>query len=271
MSTLLTAAYSASALAVLAAAGAGIKSLRARSYWRKISDAYQPLPPDAPQPLWLLDFYEFCQIADHLNPHQQQHLDRIYIATTSNQLERLADHTLEFARHIHRLDGPLNTELELASLENRMTGAWMAALAILTRDAIDQKVFAQLTTAWLTAGLPLPGGDTCAAYTLLVERCAEEVTKIASTAGHEGFAETAHLRWEPCSGPEICHADKAASAQQAAESVAVTLAASADPHLRLWRVSVWNGAITDMSVLRTTPPDGCMIVANVRQFAGVVA
>lgn len=115
--------------------------------------------------------------------------------------------------------------LTLAFLADSCPAAEAAALAVMTRPEIGRKDFEILTTAWLAAELPLPGGDLLHDVTATIE---------VETDG----------RWAVHGGPIISPATGSATLEHTAAAFGAFMAAQlTDPTVRC-RATVTDGTNT---------------------------
>ncbi len=155
-----------------------------------------------------------------------------------DKAERTAWNLADWYSRIHTHDGdPTRAQKMLGQLFEESAGAYLAALAIMTRDVITIDDFERLTSAWVAEGLPLPGGPAMEHLTLRLE----------VPSGLPG-------QWTTIDEATLKGDGTAASAAQLAESLAghALTSPNIDPELPEWRLRVWAGLNADTD----QPADG---------------
>lgn len=209
-------------------------------YWRD-RPVERPIPD--PNGSWAGLFGDMIRLIETVPDDVLARLDARYDGAddqaTVNKAERAAWNLADWYSRTHTQDGaPTRAQGTLSRLFEESTGAYLAALAVLTRDVITLDQFETLTGPWVAEGLPLPGGPGMEHLTLRLE----------VPSGLPG-------QWTKIDEATLQGDGTAASAGQLAESLAghaLTDSPNVDIELPEWRLRVWAGLNADTDA----PADG---------------
>lgn len=131
---------------------------RTRAAWETLQEIRRENPPPSHgDDLWMHDLLELAHTFNVLNQTQHDRLRTAYDSVWSSGHDSLWDAVEGLAAELGRLTPAV--QAELARLNAIPCGAAPAVLALVTRDRISAAAFHTLTEAWVSAKLPLPGGD----------------------------------------------------------------------------------------------------------------
>ncbi len=248
--------FHAAAVPLAIAMIAGAALMFAVAAWLRYRRRPVERPTPDPTGSWTRLFGDMIRIIDGLPDDVLARLETRYDGIDDpgkvNKAERTAWALADWYSRIHTHDdgAPTRAQGALGRLFEESTGAYLAALAVLTRDVITLDTFEALTGPWVAEGLPLPGGAGMEHMTLRLE----------VPSGLAG-------QWTEIDHATLKGDGTAASAAQLAESLAghALTHEHLTPDVQEWRLRVWAGLNADTD----QPADGEFLYRAATELAEV--
>lgn len=134
---------------------------------RLLSIASHPETDTGLDPLWLAQFTDMTSIYARTETAVRDDLEGLHSTAWSSAHQKATAHALRVLAAARARKTACGAALD--ELGRQSEPAAMAALAVIVREHLPVDHFQLMTAPWLAAGLPIPGGDVAAWFTIRIE------------------------------------------------------------------------------------------------------